>query len=141
MRAHEASPSDPLLIRRLADATATLGFESGFSRDYRDDFVSLLDDAIELYESAAQLCPDDGVLLNNLGVAQCDRGFHRAAIASFRQAVELIPSDGNVYFNLAVALTNLDHDGRAEALLHFENVSKLENGCETRRSYFDPQGH
>ena len=137
----EASPSDPLLMRKLADATAELGFESGFVRELRDDYTSLLDDAIALYESAIRQLPDDGVLLNNLGVAQSDRGFHRAAVATLRQASALLPHDRNVHFNLAVALMNTNADGRAEAHSHFETANRLQRGHETRQSYFDPQGH
>lgn len=136
-----SSPSDPLLIRHLADATAILGFESGFDPKLSDEYVTLLDAAIELYESAVLLSPDDGVLLNNLGVAQCDRGFHSTAAATFRQASTLIPHDRNVHFNLAVALMNTNADGRDEAYSHFEAASKLEPGDQTRQSYFDPQGH
>ena len=140
-RALEAMPSDPLLMRRLADATAVLGFDSGFVPEFRGNYEVLLDDAIALYESAIQLCPDDGILLNNLGVAQSDRGFHSAAVTTLRKATKLIPNDRNVHYNLAIALTNTDAHGREEARSHFETASKLQRGIETRESYFDPQGH
>lgn len=139
--ASKKSPSDPVLMRELADATAELGFESGFLPELRDHHASLLDDAIALYQSVIRQLPNDGVLLNNLGVAQSDRGFHCAAVSTFRRALALIPQDRNVHFNLAVALMNTNSDGRIEARSHFETANKLQRGHETRRSYFDAQGH
>jgi len=137
----EESPSDPILMRKLADAITELAFESGFDSELRDHCLFLYNDAIALYKSANRLLPDDGVLLNNLGVALSDRGFHNAAVDILRQAAEQIPYDRNVHFNLAVALMNTDSDGRLEARLHFETAGKLHSGPETRQSFFDPQGH
>jgi tetratricopeptide (TPR) repeat protein len=98
----KSSPSEPRLIRHLADATAALGVESGFYPDSRDDYAMLLEDAIALYESALRLSPDDGVTLNNLGVAQSDLGLHSAAVETLRRALKHIPLEPELFTTTGV---------------------------------------
>lgn len=136
-----ANQRDPTLLRRLADATAILAFESGFHTDTRSQHDVLYDEAIAIYRKALELSPDSGVLLNNLGVALSNRGCHSAAVESLRIAVGLIPNDRNAHFNLAVALMNVDEAGRREAPEHFRAATELQPGSETLEAYFDPHGY
>jgi tetratricopeptide (TPR) repeat protein len=132
------SSADSSEFRKLADATAELGILCGLVSKEKiaaDEYTILLDKAIAMYRDALSVSPNDGVLLNNLGVALTDRHQHSAAIDVLRKAVEYVPEDGNTHRNLAVALLRTEREKSPEYNRHRKLWGKLDPGAETRQSH------
>jgi tetratricopeptide (TPR) repeat protein len=63
-----------------------------------------VDEAVEWLVRALAACPDDPLLLNNLGSAMSARGDTAGAIAAFRRASELAPALAAAWYNLGKTL-------------------------------------
>jgi tetratricopeptide (TPR) repeat protein len=79
-------------------------------------------EAIAPLEQAAKLAPDDGRILNNLGLAYLSAGRPADAVAVFRRALALL-HDGRVHHHLGIAL---QESGNAEgAIRAYRNAVAL----------------
>lgn len=125
---------DLLTLRRLADAAATLAHMSQLSADNGDDYDVFRETAIDIYHAVLQLSPDDGVALNNLGVAQLDGGYSFEALETLRRTTIQLPNDRTTHLNLATALMNHGGDGAGEASSHIRTGNQLKSGSETRHA-------
>ena len=61
--------------------------------------------AIAEWREASRLDPEDGYVLDNIGVALWELGQREAAIAEWREAIRLEPDYGSPHENLATALS------------------------------------
>ena len=119
--------------RETANAFAKVADDLGYQRLPETlPFDELLDDAISRIESVLAMHPGDHVLLNNLGVLHCNRGFHRKSLTYFRRALEQMVTDSIVHENIRIAQIYL---GRKK--LH-DIPTEAQPGGDTLRAYFDP---
>jgi tetratricopeptide (TPR) repeat protein len=79
--------------------------------------------ALEVYEQALQLRPDDPDSWHNKGVALGELGQYQEALAAFEQASQLRPDDPATWYNKGVALVKLGQNQKA--LAAFEQASRL----------------
>jgi tetratricopeptide (TPR) repeat protein len=100
----------PVVLARLADTYAK-GKEN--------------DKAVETYQKALQITPDDAALHNNLGSVYASTGKLPEAQAEFEKAASLDPtSAGRYYFNIGAVMYN---SGKMdEALAAFKKVISLD---------------
>jgi tetratricopeptide (TPR) repeat protein len=100
----------PVVLARLADAYAK-GKENN--------------KAVETYQKALQLTPDDAALHNNLGSVYASTGKLTEAQAEFEKAASLDPANaGRYYFNVGAIMYN---SGKMdEALAAFQKVISLD---------------
>ncbi|MEM1424992.1 MAG: glycosyltransferase [Cyanobacteria bacterium P01_H01_bin.130] len=91
-----------------------------------------LKDAIALYQSAIQTCPDLGRVHYNLGLALRGQGDLNGAIAAYERAAELDPDRAEIYQNLGVALlkggnvpASLDAFGQAIARYEIQGETAI----------------
>jgi tetratricopeptide (TPR) repeat protein len=85
-----------------------------------------LADAEAVYRQGAEACPDDAVLLFNLGVLKEDQGRWGDAIALYEQALAKDPEMGDAHYNLGL-LYQARHRLR-DAVRHFNAYRKLSGG-------------
>ena len=85
-----------------------------------------LDEAARVCESALSVNPDDGPLLNVLGVVNLHRRRHGEALVAFRRHCQVAPSDPAAWYNLGVAqqASALDPD----SLTSFGRAVELRGG-------------
>lgn len=62
-----------------------------------------IDEAIEVFENATKLNPDDYRLFNYLGIAYAKKGKNNLAIGAFQTASHLRPDIANIRYNLGLA--------------------------------------
>jgi tetratricopeptide (TPR) repeat protein len=82
------------------------------------------DEAIEHYQRAAQLKPDDGATFNNLGLALVMKGRSEEAVTNFHQAIRLKPDFAEALCNLGgVFMVQKRYD---EAIVSYEAALRVE---------------
>jgi tetratricopeptide (TPR) repeat protein len=100
--ARALAPGHPEVLR-LSAVASILGGHAG--------------DAVAALKRALIACPDDPLLLNNLGSALNAMGDTNGAIAAFRRASELAPTLAAVWYNLGKTLKlNAESDAANDAL-------------------------
>jgi tetratricopeptide (TPR) repeat protein len=62
-----------------------------------------IDEAIEIFENATKLAPQDYRLFNYLGAAYAKKGKHNLAIGAFQTASHLGPDIASIRYNLGLA--------------------------------------
>lgn len=85
--------------------------------------LGLYEEAIENYEKAIELNPDDASAYYNLGIALYQLGLHKEAIKNYKKAIELNPDNGDYYFNLGFAQRELGLN--EEEIENFKKAIKL----------------
>jgi Flp pilus assembly protein TadD len=95
--------------------------------------------AARAYRKAAALAGEDGVILNNLGVACWNLGNKGEARDAFRRAAVLLPADRNILENLAGVLVDLRREDEARAC--FRRAAGLARGRRTLRANVDLHGY
>jgi tetratricopeptide (TPR) repeat protein len=93
----------PVILARLADVYGkAAGTESTPDARKQDQ-----EKALDYYQKALQLTPDDAALHNNLGSLYADMGKVTEAQAEFQKAAELKPTEASTYYyNLGVIFVN-----------------------------------
>ncbi|MFX5094600.1 tetratricopeptide repeat protein [Acinetobacter baumannii] len=93
--------------------------------------------AIDLFQKALKLCPNEFVVLQNIGKCYEQWGKYDEAIKFFKKTIELYPNDERIYFNLLyMAIFYLD-----ESTINFLKdknpnlFSKFNFNTSTFRSY------
>ena len=93
------------------------------------------DRAIEDYERAARLAPDDAALLLELGRARARHGKPDRAAECFAKAAAASPKDPDLWLETADELTRLERwDQAAEHFLHAIDLQPEENGVAAPRA-------
>ncbi len=69
--------------------------------------------AVEFYNEAIRLNPQDAMAYNNRGWAYNELGQHERALRDFDEAIRLSPDDANAYFNRAYAHAELGQHTQA----------------------------
>jgi len=87
------------------------------------DYQKRFSEAIEQYEAAIALSPQEGILHNNLVVCYYLQDRYEEAIRSFRKALEVDPVNCRVYNNLELRLGMSGQD--SEALAAFKRGGGL----------------
>ncbi len=82
-----------------------------------------LQEAIEQYEHALQIDPDDADAHSSLGVALAQTGKIGEAVRHYEQALRIKPDSADVYCNLGIALAQTGKIG--EAIKHFEQALRI----------------
>ncbi len=83
-----------------------------------------IDDAIDEYDRAAEVAPEDPLVHYNLGLALTRAGRRADAVERFRTAVELDPGYRDAHYNLAVSLVEEERFG--DAAEHFERAWSID---------------
>ena len=78
--------------------------------------VGRLEDALQQYDAAAALAPDQAAIWNDRGNVLVALLRYPEAEKSFRRAIELQPDDAKAYVNLGSLLTDLDRTEQAVAI-------------------------
>ena len=100
-----------------------LGARAWFSVGYLRAEESRLQDAVDGYDKAIRLNPDDANAFNNRGTAKSGLGRHDDALADYEEALRLNPDDAEVYGNRGAAKSGLGrHD---KALADFDEAIRL----------------
>lgn len=97
--------------------------------------------AIECFEEALKLDPNNVIALTNLGACFSDCGKHNKALSVLRKAENIGSNDKNLYFNIGVALMNINSTTRQDAKKYFEKATSLQKNSLSIEAYFDPMGH
>jgi tetratricopeptide (TPR) repeat protein len=93
----------PVVLARLGDAYGAAAKQE----QNRDARVQDQQKAIETYQKALQLAPNDPVLHNNLGGVYADMSKVAEAQAEFQKAADLNPAGASgYYYNLGVVMVN-----------------------------------
>lgn len=87
-------------------------------------------EAVEEYEKALQLDPDNVDVMSNLGVAYYQLGQPNMAIDMYNQALANAPEDADIYSNLAAAYAQLYEPGETiepleMAMEHYKKAIEL----------------
>jgi len=81
-------------------------------------------EALEHFEKAIQLAPQEASFYSNLGLTLFRLGYRDRAVALYNKAVQLNPNFANAHDNLAIALTHLGQfDG---AIQHYRKALEIE---------------
>lgn len=93
----------PVILARLADTYGkAAGTESTVDARKQDQ-----EKALDYYQKALQLTPDDAALHNNMGSLYADMGRVTEAQAEFQKAAELKPNEASTYYyNMGVIFVN-----------------------------------
>jgi len=104
----------PIVLARLADSYGkAAGQEQG-----RDARVQDQQKAIDTYQKAMQLAPNDAALHNNLGSIYAEMGKVTEAQTEFQKAADLNPAGASgYYYNLGVVMVNQGKMDEASAAL------------------------
>ena len=95
--------------------------------------------AARAYRKALLKQHNDGVVINNLGVAYWNMGNHGEALKEFEKAKRLLPDDANVVNNFASALLN---SGQQDKARHwFKKAAGLTPAKHTFLAYIDLHGY
>ena len=97
-------------------------------------------EAINKFQRALSLDPENTTALINLGAAYSDTGKHHLALETLMKAERLGSDDKNLYFNIAVVMTNLGKH-RSKVKVYFTKAYKLKPRPNTLETYFDPHGY
>lgn len=81
------------------------GVEAYQSKDYKK--------AVEYYEKAIELDPNNSRIHNNLGNVLDDLGRHEEAIKKYKRAIELDSNNDKAYYNLGIVLGELKQSEEA----------------------------
>jgi tetratricopeptide (TPR) repeat protein len=93
----------PIVLARLADAYGN----AARHEESRDARMQDQQKAIDTYQKAMQLSPNDAALHNNLGGVYADMGKIADAQAEFQKAADLNPAAASsYYYNLGVVMVN-----------------------------------
>jgi tetratricopeptide (TPR) repeat protein len=93
----------PIVLARMADAYANAAKQ----QQDRDARIQDQQKAVDDYQKAMQLTPNDPVLHNNLGSVYAEMGKVADAQREFQKAADLNPSGASgYYYNLGVVLVN-----------------------------------
>jgi len=90
------------------------------------DQLGQIDQAIEQYEAAATLFPDDYATLFNLGRSYHRQGNDTAAIERYRRAIALNPQEPTFHFAMALSLERMGRN--ADATASYERFLELSPG-------------
>lgn len=95
--------------------------------------------AASAYRKALLKQHNDGVVINNLGVAYWNMGNHGEARKEFEKALRLLPDDANVVNNFAGAMLDLGHQEKARSW--FKKAASMKPGKKTVIAYIDLHGY
>jgi tetratricopeptide (TPR) repeat protein len=128
-RSCEERPGSAAAARRLGDALCDAAWEEV------EEQRRHLGDAVEAYERALALAPEDPAALNNLGAALCDLGDPGRALELLERALVLRRDDGTILHNLAAALLACGETARGREA--HARARLLESGLDTREATWD----
>ena len=109
--------------------------------------MNRLADAVEQYDRALSISPEDADVHHNRGAAYVQQALQKATmdrtlldkgIAEFERAVELDPTLGKAYFSLGVIYYQVLGDKEA-ALPMFEKFVELDDGSEAQATLMAKQ--
>ena len=105
------------------------GEEAGafFNRGLAKFKLGELSGALEDYDRAIELNPNDAEAFNNRGVAKNNLGDHQGAMADCDRSIELNPDDAKAFHNRALTAARMDAEQMAE-----ETKKKIEEKYEER---------
>lgn len=86
-----------------------------------------LEEALESYEKALEISPDDRMVLTNRGITFSDLGRHEEAIASFDKALEADPEHAITLHSRGLALYKLGRD--EEAVVDYDRALAVDAGA------------
>ena len=93
----------PIVLARLADAYANAAKQE----QNRDTRIQEQQKAVETYQKAMELTPNDAALHNNLGSVYAEMGKVAEAQKEFQKAADVNPAGASgYYYNLGVVLVN-----------------------------------
>jgi Flp pilus assembly protein TadD len=118
-KAHLAA-GDPAQAGAALRQAAQLGVDD---RRFDPLKAQIWDAAVTKYRQALQACPDDAVLLDNLGTALLEQGHRDQAVASYRQALAQNPDFAPAHFHLGAALSQSGYI--AEGFSHYMRHAQL----------------
>ena len=125
----DPAKGDPRMDLQEALARHNIGknlqdFEAHYNLAAMLQAKNQMDAAIDEYETAVRLRPDDAVANNGLGAALLAYGQPRPATAVLRIAIEARPDYAEAHYNFGIALTQMgDMESAAE---QFRTVLKLQ---------------
>jgi tetratricopeptide (TPR) repeat protein len=123
-------------ICSLAKLTDELGYRSAEElKRLGVDTSAFLRAAIDFHRQFLKHNPEDGIVLNNLGVLIANSGNMSEARPIFLEAVSLLPYDRNAHENLNIADAYLGN----ERVMPKVDPKQLRANEETLLAYFDPQ--
>jgi tetratricopeptide (TPR) repeat protein len=135
-RALEARPDDPELLHLMASICVNAGefdhavewASRAIRREPKPSYLTTLgtallklgrkDEALQVFDKAVQLQPDDADLWQQLGNALIDAGRSGEALLCFRRAVELDPGHGDAAYHAGVLLK--EEERLDEALVYLD---------------------
>jgi Tfp pilus assembly protein PilF len=125
----DSARGDPRMVLQEALARHNIekdpsDFEAHYNLAAMLQSKNKMDAAIEEYETAVRLRPDDPVANNALGAALLAYGQPRPSTASFRSALQARPDYFDAHYNFALALMQLGEFDTA--LEHLEAALKLQ---------------
>ena len=94
---------------------------------------------ISILKKELKKCPDDIIVLTNLGAAYCDTAKYKEAEEHLRKAITLGSNDRNTYFNLGVAVIN--SASQEDAKKYFKKSHAFLKNELTYEAYIDFQAH
>lgn len=125
-----------LFNKAIADYTAIIdmtipdtpqnAYKVSIAHSLRGDCYKAVGDhnrAIEEYETAIMLNPDNFAALNNMGNAYMELSRVDKSVESFLRAIEIAPDKPAMYFNLARAYERMQEDQKA--LWYYEKASRM----------------
>jgi len=77
-------------------------------------FLGKYDEAIECYDKAIEIDPNNSVVWNNKGLALNSLGKYDEAITSYDMAIKIDPNDADAWNNKGLALNSLGNDDDAK---------------------------
>lgn len=126
----QAAPKlDPELERTMAE----LEKRAAAHPDSAPDWVNLgniyfdahlPDKAIQAYEHALRLAPENADVLTDLGIMYREKGEYEKAVGAFRKAIAIEPQHQNAMFNEGVVLAN-DLHKHADAALAWQRLLEV----------------
>ena len=87
-------------------------------------FLGKYDEAIECYDKAIEIDPDNQVVWNNKGLALNSLGKYDEAIVSYDKAIEIDPTDADAWNNKGLALNSLGKYD--EAIVSYDKAIEID---------------
>ncbi len=108
----------PMMSESLIRAATHINFGNAFILE------GGIQEAIEQYEQALQLDPNDSYISFNLATALMRAGHFKEAIGHLEQVIRVEPGDAQAHYNLGVALVRLGQP--VQAMGHFEQALQID---------------
>ena len=80
--------------------------------------IGNLDEAVEYFEKAVDLCPEDSKLYDNLGRAYYEAGNFKESVAIYVESIKIKPDHADSYHNLGISYLKIGDENKAITYLN-----------------------